>query len=335
MSETYIIAEIGNNHNGQLSKAKALIDMAAKTGVNAVKFQSFRGEDIVSPKVLTKEYKGWNNFGFKYWIDFANSVALPLSKHQELIDYTHEKELDFITTPVSPFIVDFLETLTGIDAYKVASMDLTNFGLLNSISKTSKPVLLSTGMGNLNEIKRAISIIGNNVTKVLHCVSDYPLDPFNANLNNIKVLTKEFPDLEIGFSDHSLGHEISLSAVAIGAKVIEKHITLNRKDELPAEHHFSLEYDEIINMVRWIRILDKNLSYNNWRRSPNESHGRKVNRRSFHYKESFDKGHEIHESDLVFLRPGDGIDYEELNSIVGKRLKRKVVKFSACLKSDF
>jgi sialic acid synthase SpsE len=328
---TYVIAEIGNNHNSSVDKAKEMIDMSAKAGVNAVKFQSFTGADIISPKIRTAEYKGWENVKYEYWYQFAESVALPLEKHQEVIDHAHSCGLSFITTPVSPSIVDFLETLSNIDAYKIASMDLNNYGLLKAVSKTNKPVIISTGMSELLEVSAAVELLGEREITILHCVSDYPLNPKNANLNNIKVLLDKFPEFNIGFSDHSLGCKLSLTAVAMGAKIIEKHVTLNRNDKSPAEHHFSMEPDELSEMVQWIRIVDENLSKTSWSRSPDESKGRQMYRRSFHYKQNFFVGHTIEEEDLIFVRPGYGANYRDLKSILGGKLICDVDEYEPCM----
>jgi N,N'-diacetyllegionaminate synthase len=331
MSSTYIIAEIGNNHNSSVEKALELINSSAKAGVDAVKFQSFTGIDIVSPKVLTSEYKGWESVDYKYWYQFAESVALPLDRHQEVIDYTHKCGLDFITTPVSPSIVDYLETLSGIDKYKIASMDLNNFGLLKAVSRTQKPVIISTGMADLSEVSKAIELLGKREISILHCVSDYPLNPENANLNNLKILMDKFPSHNIGFSDHSLGYELSLATVAMGAKLIEKHVTMDRNDKSPAEHHFSMEPDELKEMVKWLRIIDKNLSQSEWSRSPDEGLGRQMYRRSFHYKYKFLAGHKIQEDDMVFVRPGYGVNYNDIENIIGHELNQDVDEFEPCM----
>ena len=331
MSNTYIIGEIGNNHNGSVDKAFELIEMSSKTGLNAVKFQSFTGIDIVSPKIRTSEYKGWDSVKQEYWYQFADSIALPLDSHQRIIDYTHSCGLDFITTPVSPNIVGFLETLSNIDGYKIASMDLNNYGLLKAISKTKKPVILSTGMGELSEVITAIDLLGSRQITILHCVSDYPLNPVNANLNNIKILLDKFPKFNIGFSDHSLGHELSLAAVAMGATIIEKHVTLDRNDISPAEHHFSMEPGEVTEMVQWIRVLDENLGKKCWSRSPDESKSRQMYRRSFHYKNKFLAGHKIQEDDMVFVRPGYGVNYNDIENIIGHELNQDVDEFEPCM----
>ncbi|MDH5523661.1 MAG: N-acetylneuraminate synthase family protein [Desulfobulbaceae bacterium] len=331
---TYIIAEIGNNHNGSVDKAVELINKAAEAGADAVKFQSFRGLDIVTPKVRADEYPGWNVSGYEYWYQFLDSIALPLADHQKVIDHAHDCGLDFITTPVSPAIVDLLERMTGIDTYKVASMDLNNFGLLHAIAATDKKVILSTGMGALSEVDRAVDILGKDDLSILHCVSDYPLEPSNAALNNLNVLKERFPRGQVGFSDHSLGHELIIAAVAMGARVIEKHVTLDRNDPSPAEHHFALEPDEFAAMIKWVRSIDENLSISSWQRSSNEGEGRLKFRRSFHYNRDLPSGQVVDEDDLLFTRPGDGIGYEDLSSLVGRPLCEKREAFAPCLISD-
>tara|TARA_B100002019_G_scaffold131625_1_gene113092 strand:- start:10677 stop:11684 length:1008 start_codon:yes stop_codon:yes gene_type:complete len=332
---TYVIAEIGNNHNGSIKKAKQLVKEAVNSGVDAIKTQSFRGLDIVSPKVLMSDLPDWDDGKFKYWYQFAEDLALPLENHQELIDFTNSLSVDFITTPVSVEILEELESLTGIRAYKVASMDLTNTNLLIEMSKTNKPIILSTGMGSEKEIERAVSIFKNSDLTLLHCVSDYPLNPQNAFLGNIKILKETYNDLKIGFSDHSLSHELSIAAVSLGAEVIEKHFTLNRNDEDRAEHHMSMEPDEFSILTQWIKVLDNNIAQENWGRSEIEESNKEKSRRSFHYKTNLTKGHRISLNDLAFVRPGKGIGYEHLNKILDKKLVRPVYSFNPCLLSDF
>ncbi len=330
-NKIYIIAEIGNNHNGSVKKAKKLIDVAKKAGVDAVKFQSFRGKDIVATNVLTSNYPSWDDGTYKYWYQFLDSIALPLAAHQELIDYSNENKLDFITTPVSSDILDYLEQLSGIFAYKIASMDLTNHDLLNSLSKTNKNLILSTGMGTLDEISKSLGMINNKNVSILHCISDYPLSPINANLSNINILQTKFPNNNIGFSDHSLGHELSLLAVNFGARIIEKHITLDRNDPLKAEHHFALEPKELATLVKWLRVFEKNSNLTTWQRSTEEKKITTLFRRSFRYKKDLQKNQILTEDDLTYIRPGEGIGMEEKNLVIGKKLKKNIKQNEACL----
>jgi len=331
----YIIAEIGNNHNGSIDKCKLLIDAAAKTGANAVKTQSFTGRDICTPKLLTSDYPNWNTKNYRYWYEFADSIALPLEAHQEIINYTNELGLDFITTPVSPKIVEFLETLDGISQYKVASMDLTNFDLIKAISSTKKPVIVSTGMSDLSEVDAAINLLFNSKLSILHCISDYPLNPKNAFLKNIEILKNKYPNYKIGFSDHSLGNELPIMAMSMGAEIIEKHFTLSRSDQDSAEHHFSMELEELRDLVDWTRIIENIKVQEGWCRSEEESEGKRQYRRSFHYNKNLQKGHILQKSDIVFLRPGNGISYNELKKVLGKPLNKTIKAYDNCSLSDF
>ena len=335
LKNTYIIAEIGNNHNGSVSKAKKLIDIAKECGVNAVKFQSFTGKDIVASNVLAKEYPEWDDGKFKYWYQFLDQIALPLDKHQEIIDYCVNKKIDFITTPVSSKIVTFLEKLNNIHSYKVASMDLTNIDLLHALSKTKKSIILSTGMGNIEENKKATAILKNTKLKILHCVSDYPLNPQDASLGNIQFLKNIFPNCEIGFSDHSLGHDLALISLSLGGTIIEKHITLDRNDINKAEHHFSLEPAELKDLVYWVKIFDKfnRKEVNNWTRSSKETGNKMTFRRSLRFSKNLKKGSIINENDLIFVRPGDGLELDKKNLVFGKILKTNVLKNDPCLMS--
>ena len=332
----YTIAEIGNNHNGSIKKCLKITKAAHASGADAIKIQSFRGTDIVTPNILSSEYPEWDSAGYKYWHEFADSIALPINDHQEAIDYAHNLGLDFITTPVSPEIVDMLEQMRGIDYYKIASMDLNNIDLLESVSKTNKKVILSSGMGSIEEIQKAVSILNKKDLTILHCISDYPLSPKNANLNNIKILAHKFSDYRIGFSDHSLGHELAIAASMMGAKVIEKHFTLSREDKSPAEHHFSMEPLDFQIMVKWLDDIKININKKEWSRSHNEKNeGKIMSRRSFHYKNDLNVGYIINKKDLVFIRPGNAIDYNDLEKLLSKPLTRPIKAYDPCLEDDF
>jgi N,N'-diacetyllegionaminate synthase len=331
---SYIIAEIGNNHNGQLDKAIALIHQSFKAGVDAVKFQSFRGIDIVSPRVKANEYKGWDVGTFEYWYEFLDTIALKLEDHQAVIDETRRLGMDFITTPTSPYIVSYLEKLEGIAAYKIASMDLNNFPLLHALATTKKPLLISTGMGELIEVEKAVRILKNNPLTILHCVSDYPLNPSMACLGNISTLRNHFPDYTIGFSDHSLGHELCVAARCLGATVFEKHITLDRNDPSPAEHHFALMPDEFKILVDWLRHVDSNFYKTGFQRSDSEQINKLKYRRSYHFNANYPKGEIITLQHVTLVRPGDGLDEDGLQNIVGKPLVTAVNAFDPCLSTS-
>lgn len=331
---TYIIAEIGNNHNGSIKKCLELFESASKAGASAVKIQSFTGKDIISPQVKSDHYSNWDSKGYEYWFQFLDSIALPLEDHQTAIDYANELGLDFITTPVTPDIVDYLEKLNGVKGYKLASMDLTNIDLVRALANTDKSIIISTGMSNLDEIENVVSILKKNDLSILHCISDYPLNPNDAALNNIKVLKSKFSKYKVGFSDHSLGCELSIVAITLGAEIIEKHFTLNRNDKDSAEHHFSMEPNELKSLIEWSKILENNFNVTGWERSKKEQLSRIQIRRSFHYKKDLSKNHIITREDLVFIRPGEGLDFDNINKILNQKLTSNKKAYSPCYLDD-
>tara|TARA_Y100000816_G_scaffold292343_1_gene287104 strand:- start:2408 stop:3412 length:1005 start_codon:yes stop_codon:yes gene_type:complete len=331
---TYIIAEIGNNHNGNVEKCLKLFDAAAKAGASAVKIQSFTGRDIISPNIKSNLYPSWDSKGFEYWYEFLDSIALPLKDHQTVIDFANELGMDFITTPVTPDIVEYLEKLNGIKGYKLASMDLTNIDLVQSLAQTNKSIIISTGMGDLNEIDDAVSILKKNDLSILHCISDYPLNPNNAAINNIKVLKNKFDKYKVGFSDHSLGFELAIIAITLGAEIIEKHFTLNRNDKNSAEHHFSMEPKEFESLVNWAKILENNFKVAGWDRSKKEESNKIQFRRSFHYKKNLLKDHIITREDLIFIRPGNGLNFDNIDKILNQKLTSDKKAYTACYLDD-
>jgi len=318
-----VVAEIGNNHDGSKDKAKLLIDIAADAGVDAVKFQTFRGLDIVSPLVTPSDYPQWQVGDFAYWHEFLDSIALPLEDHSEVFEYAISRGLHVFSTPTSPAIVDFLETI-NVPAYKIASMDVTNIPLLRKVAATGKPVIVSTGMANDFEIARLMDIFTLNQVALLHCISDYPLDPSNANLFSIQHLQNTYPNSQVvGFSDHSLDAELSCLAVALGAKIIEKHITYDRSSPTPAEHHFSLDPIMLKKFVASIRTTESSLGTIGLNRSQGEKTNRLKYRRSIHINKTLDVGHVIKSDDIEIVRPGDGAGPECVDDIVGSTLVNK------------
>ncbi|PRY85672.1 N-acetylneuraminate synthase family protein [Mongoliibacter ruber] len=321
-NSVFIIAEIGNNHNGSKKTAFELIDIAAESGVDAVKFQTFTGLDIVTPKVKADEYKGWNVKGYAYWFEFLDSIALPLEDHLEVFNYAINKGLIPFSTPTSSEIVGFLEKI-NTPLYKIASMDLTNIKLLKSVADTGKPVIISTGMGTDEEIRKAISIFSKNELAILHCISDYPTKPENANLKAVSYIKERYKVLT-GLSDHSVTNVFSLGAVALGGRIIEKHITYSRKEKRKAEHHFSLEPKELKLLVESIRTLEKGLGENKLIRTPDEDLNKFKYRRSLHLNKALNKGDRISIEDISILRPNIGDAPSEFDNYIGKELVRDI-----------
>lgn len=317
--KVFIIAEIGNNHNGNADTAKELIDAAVDAGADAVKFQSFRGEDIVTPKVLSSEYPGWNVTEHQYWCDFLDTIALPLEAHKDVFDYAWKKGVVPFSTAASPQIVSFLEGLNVL-LYKVASMDVTNVQLLKRIAATGKPVIMSTGMAEEVEIDQAVRWLDIKKLAVLHCVSDYPLAYQNANLKSM-IMLKEKYGCPVGFSDHSLTYDLPIAAVACGARIIEKHITLNRNSAKKAEHHFAFEPAEFKELVIRIRNIEAALGRETIRNSDSELEFRKKARRSLHVNKALNRGDILKAEDICVLRPSDGAAPEEFEKFLGQTVK--------------
>jgi sialic acid synthase SpsE len=313
-----IIAEIGNNHNGDIETAKRLVDIAVAAKVDAVKFQTFRGVDIVTPLVQANEYEGWDTKGYEYWYEFLDSIALPLESHREVFEYAITKGVIPFSTPTSPYIVEFLEGL-NVPFYKIASMDVTNIQLIKAVAATGKPVILSTGMSNEEEIAAACKLLEKNELCIMHCISDYPTDYSNANLASIQFLKSKF-GVPVGFSDHSLGTELSVAAVAMGARVIEKHITISRNTDKKAEHHFALEPGELKALVDQIRNVEVAIGEVKLLRSKAEKVNKLKYRRSLHVNKTLTAGHVLETSDMVVLRPGDGANPSAYDDFIGKKL---------------
>jgi sialic acid synthase SpsE len=317
--EVFIIGEIGNNHNGDKETACRLIDIAAQAGVHAVKFQTFRGKDIVTPTVKANEYPGWDSGKFEYWYQFLDSIALPLEEHQEVFNYALDKGILPFSTPTSVTIVDFLETL-DVPLYKIASMDLTNLQLLRKVAATGKPVILSTGMSTEAEIAKSVEIFRNNQLALLHCISDYPADPVQSNLKSIPFL-KDTYKVAVGYSDHTLTNETAGLAVALGARIIEKHFTYSRNTPEKAEHHFSLEPAELADLVQTVKRTEEALGTYQLYRSPSEIDNRLKYRRGLHVNKDLTPGHRLTSADIVVLRPNNGAQPEDYDLFEGSILK--------------
>lgn len=330
--KVFIIAEIGNNHNGSKETALELIDFASKAGADAVKFQTFTGLDIVSPTVSADEYKGWDVKGFTFWHEFLDTISLGLSDHKEVYEYASLKGLIPFSTPTSVRIVDFLESI-GNEIYKIASMDVTNIPLLKRVAETGKPVIMSTGMANETEIEQAINIFKNNELVVLHCVSDYPVQPENVNLLSIPFLAERF-NVITGFSDHSLTNEFAIAAISIGARVIEKHITYSRQSKEKAEHHFALEPGEFKEMVNAIRNIESGMGTKKLMRSAGELENKVKYRRSLHLNKNKKTGEQIFADDISVVRPAIGADASEFDFFIGKTLGRDVDAWTGLKRED-
>jgi N,N'-diacetyllegionaminate synthase len=337
--KTIIIAEAGVNHNGDIKLAKKLIDIADESGADFVKFQTFNTELLVSKGAQKSEYQKINtkdadDSQFK----MLKNLELSDEDHIELYNYCKGKRIKFISSPFDDRSISFLNDL-GIELFKVPSGEITNFPYLKKIAQCKKPIVLSTGMATIEEIQNAVSLFENEgVNKkeitVLHCNSDYPTKLEDVNLRAMLDIKETF-DINIGYSDHTLGIEVSLAAVALGAKVIEKHFTIDPLMAGP-DHKASLGPNELNQLVSSIRAIEKSMS-GSGKKIPTESELKnKINaRKSIHYQYNLKKNHIIQETDIVMLRPGNGVSPIHFEKFIGKKLTNDVLKFDMLNESDF
>ena len=324
MSKVIIIAEAGVNHNGSLSNAKHLIDIAASSGADYVKFQTFRAENLATKDAKKADYQITNTRENNSQFDMLKSLELPYEWHQVLKTYASDQGIRFLSTGFDLDSIDFLHEL-GMNLFKVPSGEITNLPYLERIASYKKPVVLSTGMADMQEIADAITVLENNgISKesitVLHCNTEYPTPMEDVNLMAMKTIENELGVL-VGYSDHTNGIEVSIAAVALGATVIEKHFTINRHMTGP-DHAASLEPEELAAMVTSIRNIEKAISGSGVKEpSPSESKNKVVVRKSIHTQIAMPAGHILSEKDVVMKRPGDGLSPMIMQEIVGKVLK--------------
>lgn len=314
----FVIAEISANHDGKIETAKKLILSAKKNGADAVKLQTYLADKMTIKSNLNffKVKSGlWK--GYKLW-DLYKRGETPRAWHKELFNYAKKINIKIFSTPFDEDAVDLLEKLK-CPAYKVASFEMTDLPLLKKIAKTKKPVILSTGLADLNEISKVVNFLKKNNVKdltIMYCVSTYPAKPEDFNINNIKILKNRF-NCKIGFSDHSIDNKISHAAICAGAEVFEKHIALkNQKGGLDIK--FSLKGHEIKKYIKEINFFYKLISNKNFFRNKNEIKNR-IFRRSLFAKNNIKKGEKLSLKNIVRVRPGHGISPLHYYKIIGKK----------------
>jgi N-acetylneuraminate synthase/N,N'-diacetyllegionaminate synthase len=321
----FIIAEAGVNHNGNVELAKKLIDTAKDAGADAVKFQTFKAENVVTKNSEKAEYqKETTGKGSQY--NMIKKLELTEYDFKELADYAKKKGILFLSSPFDKESVDLLYEL-DVPVFKIASGEITNFPLLRYIAKKRKPIILSTGMSTLGEVEEALKVIRNEGVEdivLLHCVSNYPAKIEDVNLKAMETLKQAFK-IPVGFSDHTLGITASIAAVASGACLIEKHFTLDRNLPGP-DHKASLEPDELKEMVKTIRDVEKALGDGIKKPTKEEEEIKKVARRSVVAKVDISEGAIITEDMLDVKRPGTGIEPKYIERIIGKRAKINIKK---------
>lgn len=334
-----IIAEAGVNHNGNYENAKKLIFAAANAGADYVKFQTFKADKLVSKDAQKAEYQKSNlkDSGTTQY-EMLKKLELSEDWHYELIKYANQCGIKFLSTGFDEESIDFLDSL-NIDLFKVPSGEITNKPYLEHIAKKGKPIVISTGMSNLQEIKNAVEVlrkykIANNEIIILHCNTEYPTPMEDVNLLAMNTIQNEL-GVNVGYSDHTLGIEVPIAAVALGAILIEKHFTLDRNMEGP-DHLASLTPEELKQMVISIRNIEKAISGNGIKEaSDSEKKNLHVVRKSLHYSTDLNQGDIIEKKHFTTLRPGSGISPMLYEEIIGKKLTINVFKNDLIKKTDF
>ena len=306
----FIIAEAGVNHNGSIELAYELIDVASESGADAVKFQTFKAENLVSKNAEKAEYQKQTTDASESQFDMIKRLELDIDAHKKLIDYCKEKDIMFLSTPFDHESIDLLNELQ-LQIFKIPSGEITNLPYLRHIGSLNKIVFLSTGMSNLQEVGDALTILINAGTKkeditVLHANTMYPTPMEDVNLNAMLTIQRKF-GVDVGYSDHTLGLEVDIAAVAIGASVIEKHFTLDKAMDGP-DHKASLEPDELKAMVSAIRNIEKALGGYEKKPSPSESINIDVARKSIVANQIIKKGELLSKKNITIKRPGAGIN---------------------------
>lgn len=319
MKKVFIIAEAGVNHNGSISLAKKLIDVAVKSGADAVKFQTFKTENVISKNAPKAEYQKKTTDAEESQFDMVKKFELDADTHRELIQYCNNKKIMFLSTPFDLDSIDLLNDLE-LKIFKIPSGEITNLPYLKKIGALNKHVILSTGMADIGEIEDALDILVLNGTKkenitVLHANTQYPTPMEDVNLKAMITIGKTF-DINYGYSDHTLGIEIDIAAVALGATVIEKHFTLDKTMEGP-DHKASLEPDELNAMVKAIRSIEKALGNGIKKPSPSEIPNMIIARKSIVANTSINRGDIFTAENLTIKRPGNGINPMLWNEIIG------------------
>lgn len=318
MEKVFVIAEAGVNHNGDINNAKKLVDVAVSAGADAVKFQTFKAENIVCKNAEKAEYQKNTTGVEENQFSMLKKLELTEDMHRELQAYCLERNIMFLSTPFDLESIKYLDK-AGIEIMKIPSGEITNYPYLVKMAETGKPIILSTGMSELNEVERAVEILRQNGAKditVLHCNTEYPTPFADVNLK-VMLTIKDKLKLKVGYSDHTMGIEVPIAAVAMGANVIEKHFTLDKNMDGP-DHKASLEPQELKAMVSAIRNIEKAMG--NGIKSPSCSEKKNISiiRKSIVAKKPICKGEIFTEDNLTVKRPGNGISPMCWNDLMGK-----------------
>ena len=322
VNRTLIIAEAGVNHNGSLELAKKLVDTAKSSGADVIKFQTFISKNVISKNAPKADYQKKNHNIEENQLEMVRKLELSFEDFSKLNDYCKVKEIEFMSTAFDFDSIDFLDSLE-MGTWKIPSGEITNLPYLIKVAKLNKPVILSTGMSTMEDIRSAVEIIKENGVSdltILHCTTEYPTPFEDVNLKAMNTIREEF-NVNIGYSDHTKGIEVPIAAVALGATVIEKHFTLDRNMEGP-DHKASLEPHELKAMVDSIRHIE--LALGNGMKQPAESEKKNmpVARKSIMASKDIKAGEIFTEENLTVKRPGDGISPMRWFDVIGKHALR-------------
>lgn len=324
--KTYIIAEIGVNHNGKLKKAIQLINTAKKIGADAVKFQSYDSKNLASKNTAKTKYQILNTSKSENHYKMLKKLELSKKEQIKLMHHSKRIKIDFFSTPYDVNNAMFLKRI-GVKIFKVSSADLADFALNKYLSKQKETVIISTGMSTVKDISRTLKLYKKKKNVILmHCVSNYPCSDKSLNLRAINLLKKKFKRV-VGFSDHSKGYLAACLSVSLGAKVIEKHLTHNKRD-LGPDHKSSLDPKEFRNYIKKIRQSELMLGKNIKEIQEEELNMLHISRKSIFFNKNLKKNQIIKKDDLIFLRPGNGLHPFMINTIVGKKTLVNVKKNS-------
>ena len=326
--KTLIIAEAGVNHNGSLRLAKKLVNSAATAGADIIKFQSFETDQLTSKVSPKAKYQMKTTSKKESQYDMLKKYQLSYNDHLELKNYCNKKKIEFLSTPFDLKSVILLKKL-GLKRIKISSGDINNLPLLKLIAKLKLKTILSTGMSNLKEVEAAKKILltnglSENQLVLLHCTTSYPTSLNEVNLKAMLTMQKKFK-LKVGYSDHTLGSDVAIAAVAMGASVIEKHFTLDRTLPGP-DHSSSLELDEFKKMVKSIRNVEECLGNGKKIITKSERQNIKIIRKSIHASKLIEKGELFNQTNITVKRPGFGMSPMKWEKIINTRAKKRITK---------
>ncbi|MCK5312541.1 MAG: N-acetylneuraminate synthase [Desulfobacteraceae bacterium] len=325
LHKVFIIAEAGVNHNGSLDQAKKMVKVAAKAGADAIKFQTFRAQTLVTKDAAKAEYQTKTTDQKETQYEMLKKLELSCKDHELLIDTCKQNKIEFLSTPFDLTTIDLLVKM-GIKKWKIPSGEITNLPYLRKIASLKQEIILSTGMADLGEIKDALNVFLDfgisfeNIT-VLHCNTQYPTPMGDVNLKAMKTIKNAFPGINIGYSDHTQGIEVSIAAAAMGATIIEKHFTLDKNLPGP-DHKASLEPDELAAMIKAVRNIENALGKGMKQPTQSEKGNLSIIRKSIVAAKDIAVGEKFTESNLTVKRPGKGISPMKWDDIIGKTAEK-------------